>query len=240
MSSTEFVDAAIQVALRRMYISSPDKVDKNRCFQKSGGPKGLFILCNSEGKKIASIDNASIEEQLAGVGPSITPVKKAPLAVKAPIANSPSSTSDFPLSNDAAAVAWAKSIGYPVPQKMGGCLSAFLIVAGLCIFIVPGVLLLVFVFIQKRTYERDMKALVIKWVDAGKPMPGQKVRPVEKLERIKETTVERIKETKDDVITSESNKSSTEEKLEELSSMKEKELISQEEYDILRKKALGL
>ena len=66
------------------------------------------------------------------------------------------------MSNDAAAVAWAKSIGYPVPTKMNGCLTGVLVVIGLTAFIIPGVLILVFVFVQNRTYERDMKALVIK------------------------------------------------------------------------------
>ena len=33
-------------------------------------------------------------------------------------------------SNEVEAIAWAKSIGYPVPTKMGGCLSSFLVVLG--------------------------------------------------------------------------------------------------------------
>tara|TARA_B100000886_G_C20318496_1_gene447058 strand:+ start:441 stop:653 length:213 start_codon:yes stop_codon:yes gene_type:complete len=70
---------------------------------------------------------------------------------------------------------------------MNGCLTGVLVVIGLTAFVIPGVLILVFVFIQNRTYERDMKALVIKWVDAGKPMPGEKVKAVEKLKKIKET-----------------------------------------------------
>ena len=47
------------------------------------------------------------------------------------------------MSNDAAAVAWAKSIGYPVPTKMNGCLTGVLVVIGLTAFIIPGVLILV-------------------------------------------------------------------------------------------------
>ena len=76
-----------------------------------------------------------------------------------------------------------------------------------------------------RQYERDMKALVEKWIDAGKPEPGIKTRPVEQLEKIEEKPAA---------------PPSTESRLEELVSMKEKGLISQEEYETLRKKALGL
>ena len=70
-----------------------------------------------------------------------------------------------------------------------------------------------------------MKALVEKWVDAGKPEPGVKVRPIEQLEKIEEIPA---------------IQPSTESRLEELLSMKEKGLISLEEYDVLRKKTLGL
>ena len=228
MNSQEFTEAAIQIALRRMYISSPDKVDKSKCFQKSGGPKGLFILCNSEGKKIATIDNESIQKQLSGEVevPSIASIKKSNPPITTPIKKNPSTTSSgSSISNEDAAIAWAKSIGYPVPTKMGGCLSIFLVVLGLCAYVIPGVILLLFVWNNGRQYERDMKALVEKWIDAGKPEAGMKSRPVEQLERIEEKPA---------------TSTSTESRLEELGSMKGKGLISQEEYETLRKKALGL
>ena len=228
MNSQEFTEAAIQIALRRMYISSPDKIDKSKCFQKSGGPRGLFILCNSEGKKIATIDNDSIQKQLSGEGevPPIASIKKSNPPITTPIKKSPStSSSGSSISNEAAAIAWAKSIGYPVPTKMGGCLSTFLVVLGLCAYVIPGVILWLLVWNNRRQYERDMKALVEKWIDAGKPEPGMKTRPVEQLEKVKEMHAA---------------SPSTESRLEELGSMKEKGLISEEEYEALRKKALGL
>ena len=201
--------AAIQVAIRREIISSHKEVDPSQSY-KGLGLKGDFVLCNSKGKEITRIDNASIKNQVA-----INSKEQLDPAFEIPT----------PISNEVEAIAWAKSIGYPVPTKMGGCLSAFLVVLGLFAFIVPGLIILLIVWNNSRQYERDMKALVEKWIDAGKPEPGVKARPIEQLEIIEEKP---------------SAISSIESRLEDLLSMKEKGLISLEEYDALRQKTLGL
>ena len=84
-------------------------------------------------------------------------------------------------------------------------------------------------FIQSNQYERDMIALVEKWVDAGRPNAGEGTKEVTRLERI----VEKV-----EMPTSSS--ASTEQRLEELNSMKEKGLITDEEYQAMREKAIGL
>jgi len=201
--------AAIQVAIRREIISSHKEVDPSQSY-KGLGLKGDFVLCNSKGKEITRIDNASIKNQVA-----INSKEQLDPAFEIPT----------PISNEVEAIAWAKSIGYPVPTKMGGCLSAFLVVLGLFAFIVPGLIILLIVWNNSRQYERDIKALVEKWIDAGKPEPGVKARPIEQLEIIEEKP---------------SAISSIESRLEDLLSMKEKGLISLEEYDALRQKTLGL
>ena len=241
MDKEKIFKAAVEIAIRRQIISSPDKVDFEQSYKSSGGRKGYFLLRNSQRKTLAKIDNDSIEKQLSGKVPEILKAPNPAIEKKSNIAPSEVKkvSSDFPMSNDAAAVAWAKSIGYPVPTKMNGCLTGVLDVIGLTAFVIPGVLILVFVFIQNRTYERDMKALVIKWVDAGKPMPGEKVKSVEKLEKIRETKVERITE-KTEADDKKLDEQGFEAKLQELNSMKEKGLISEEEFQQLRKKALGL
>ena len=168
------------------------------------------------------------KKQLSEEGevPSIASIKKSNPPITTPIKKTPSTTSsESSISNEAAAIAWAESIGYPVPTKMGGCLSTFLVVLGLCAYVLPGVIILLLVWNNGRQYERDMKALIEKWIDAGKPEPGMKARPVEQLEKVEEKPAA---------------SPSTETRLEELASMKEKGLISQEEYDTLRKKELGL
>ena len=40
-----------------------------------------------------------------------------------------------------------------------GCISVFLVIVGLCVFIVPGLIILLIVWNNSRQYERDMKAL---------------------------------------------------------------------------------
>ena len=123
------------------------------------------------------------------------------------------------------AVLWAKSMGYPIPSKMGGCLAIILVIIGLTAFVVPGVLILIWVWYQGNQYERDMRQLVAKWVDAGKPTPGKK-------ENIAGKTLE--------ILPEKNNEEDMEKKLKDLSSMKEKNLISYEEYKEMRKKILGL
>ena len=84
-------------------------------------------------------------------------------------------------------------------------------------------------FVQYNQYERDMKQLVEKWVDAGRPAPGEGIKEVTRLERIVEK-----------VDNSAPQAASTEQRLLELTSMKEKGLITEEEYQAMRKKALDL
>ena len=124
------------------------------------------------------------------------------------------------------AIDWAISMGYPVPTKLDGCLAVVLVLVGLLMFVVPGVLLLVWIWVQDNQYERDIKALIEKWVDAGRPEPGEGIKEVTKLERIVETV--------------EPSQGSTEQRLQELESLKEKGLMTDEEYQAMRKKALGL
>ena len=92
---------------------------------------------------------------------------------------------------------------------------------GLFIFILPGLIIIIIAWNNGRHYERDMKALVEKWVDAGKPEPEVKARHVEELLKIEEIPA---------------SSSSTESRKYELIATKEKGIIIQEEYDTLCKK----
>ena len=83
---------------------------------------------------------------------------------------------------------------------------------------------MLWVWYQGNQYERDMRQLVAKWVDAGKPTPGKK----ENLERPLEIVPEQNKDKE------------MEQKLKDLLSMKERNVISNEEYKEMRKKILGL
>ena len=122
------------------------------------------------------------------------------------------------------AVLWTKSMGYPITSKMGGCLAFILIIIGLFAFVVPGILILLWVWYQGNQYERDMRQVVAKWADAGKSTSGKK----ENLERILEIVPEKNSEQE------------IEQKLKDLLSMKERNIISDEEYNDMRKKILGL
>lgn len=128
------------------------------------------------------------------------------------------------LSDRKSAIVWANSHGYPVPEKLDGCLSVFLVFAGLTMFVIPGVALLIWLAFRDNQYERDMNTLVTRWIDAGRPEPG-----------IKEN-IEAIAASNPPALPSIDLAS----RLEELQNLKYKELITLEEYESLRRKELGL
>ena len=116
-------------------------------------------------------------------------------------------------------------MGYPVPKRPNGCLSFILVLVGLFCFILPGLLILMWVWYVGTHWEKDMAALVAKWEDAGKPEPGEKSKVLE-IEKIED--IDEIKE------------ATFESQLNEINEMKNKGLISEEEYKKMRKRILGL
>lgn len=126
------------------------------------------------------------------------------------------------------AIAWAYSMGYDIPEKMDGCSQGCLVSIALLIFVIPGIILVVWLMVKNNQYERDISALISKWIDAGRPEPGEDIFEESELVRIEDTT------------DSTPAFLSTEARLQELISIKEKGLISDSEYETLRKKALGL
>ena len=201
MTTDDFI-SALNIAVERGDLTSNQKSDIS---ENLSGYEGIdFVLRDQSGKVVAKINQGLVIGKLEREGKVV---------------------SNNPYSNEKGAVKWANSMGYPVPSKWNGCLSTFLVIIGLCAYVIPGVILLLIVWNNGRQYERDMKSLIEKWIDAGKPEPGVKAKPVEQLEKVEEKPA---------------TSPSTESRLAELLSMKEKGLISQEEYDTLRKKALGL
>jgi len=122
------------------------------------------------------------------------------------------------------AAEWAKSVGYTVPTKMNGCLSTLLVVIGLCMWIVPGILILIWIWWQGKDYESEMNKIVGRWNDAGRPKAGHQEAPPLALEQVNQTEESR----------------SLEEKLEELNVLLDKGLINDDEYQVMRRKELGL
>ena len=196
----EAFKAALSYAIDRGEINSNTPVDEGL-----SGYKGInYELYDDKGKIICKIPQGILAKKLEDKGFKSKPMTESEARDKA--------------------VLWAKSMGYPIPSKMGGCLAFILIIIGLFAFVVPGILILLWVWYQGNQYERDMRQLVAKWVDAGKPTPGKK----ENLERTLEIVPEKNSEEE------------IEQKLKDLLSMKERNVISDEEYKEMRKKILGL
>ena len=196
----EAFKAALSYAIDRGEINSDTPVDVGL-----SGYKGInYELYDDKGKIICKIPQGILAKKLEDKGFKSNPMTESETRERA--------------------VLWAKSMGYPIPSKMGGCLAFILIIIGLFAYVLPGILILLWVWYQGNQYERDMRQLVAKWVDAGKPTPGKK----ENLERTLEIVPEKNSEKE------------IEEKLKNLLSMKERNVISDEEYNEMRKKILGL
>lgn len=117
-------------------------------------------------------------------------------------------------------IAWARSMGYPVPNQPDGCLNVILIIIGLLIYIIPGIIILIWVAYSGQAYERELNSLISRWVAAGKPEPGVATNLDNKINAVAERPLQ--------------------ERLAEYKEMLDKSLISNEEYEALRKKALGI
>ena len=196
----EVFKAALSYAIDRGEINSDTPVDEGL-----SGYKGInYELYDDKGKIICKIPQGILAKKLEDKGFKSNPMNESEAKERA--------------------VLWAKSMGYPIPSKMGGCLAFFLIIIGLFAYIVPGLLILLWVWYQGNQYERDMRQLIAKWVDAGKPTPGKK----ENLERTLE------------IVTEKNSEKEIEQKLKDLLSMKERNVISDEEYNEMRRKILGL
>jgi len=128
-------------------------------------------------------------------------------------------------SDDELAIEWARSMGYPVPAPpIDPVSSTILVIVAFFLCVIPGVFAFMYVAQRKDHYTREITALRTKWVDAGKPKPGEKGVLPGKLE----------------VLQQKSEDKSIENKLDELKSLNDAGKISDEEYQALRKKALGL
>ena len=74
--------------------------------------------------------------------------------------------------DDRSAVQWALEKNYSIPDRPSGCLFTFGIICGLFAAVIPGLLLILFLVIKQRDYDREIRQLRNKWIDAGKPDPS--------------------------------------------------------------------
>lgn len=208
MADSRF-DAAVSRAIAQGNFRDPWTASR-----ETSGPDGEhFVIRTSNGSRICMIPLAELDSSSSGSTITAATPTGAPIVFRG---------------DEEAAIAWATSMGYPVPRKLNGCLMAAGVALGLMAAVVPGVLLLIVLMIKDRDYKRDMRSLVAKWVDAGRPQPGVAAVQVKELEKVVEKKV------------APATASGMEERLSELQAMKDKGLISAEEYNALRKKVLGL
>ena len=66
--------------------------------------------------------------------------------------------------------AWARSRGYELPRRPGAGAN-ILILVGLVLGIIPGIVVWAVVKRKRDSYEREMRDMKNKWIDAGSPAP---------------------------------------------------------------------
>ncbi len=69
---------------------------------------------------------------------------------------------------------WARSQGYALPKKANPILTLIGVIVGLFIFILPGLIIIYMAWRKDQEYGKEMRALMNKWIDAGKPLPAAK------------------------------------------------------------------
>ena len=62
-------------------------------------------------------------------------------------------------------VEWASRRGYPVPKRPTGPLMILLVILGLLAGGIPGLLLLAWLAIRERDYQKQINQLMIRWAD---------------------------------------------------------------------------
>jgi hypothetical protein len=69
------------------------------------------------------------------------------------------------------ASAWAQSVGYEIPKGPDwGLYLTAIIILGL-FFVIPGLIAAIIYWVRKTAYDKEMRSIVEKWIDAGRPDP---------------------------------------------------------------------
>jgi len=68
-------------------------------------------------------------------------------------------------------IEWAESKGYPLPDKPYGVSFNFAIILGFLFGLIPGLILVIISTKRKDNYDKEIRQLTTKWIDAGKPLP---------------------------------------------------------------------
>ena len=81
-------------------------------------------------------------------------------------------------------IEWAESKGYPLPDEPYGVSFGFAIILGILFGIIPGLILIYTSQKRKDIYDKEIRQLTTKWIDAGKPLP----LTVNKKDKLKESS----------------------------------------------------
>ena len=68
------------------------------------------------------------------------------------------------------ALEWGRTMGYPRPEKLWPWFMLIIGILGLFAAVIPGLGVLYFYWSKKENHKNQCNALLVKWIDAGRPV----------------------------------------------------------------------
>ena len=171
-SAEELTAVAVAVARRRGQLQDASRVAGIR--QSTSGSS--YVLLDGRGVPLARLPRDAVQKQLSRRRGRLTRLfqrlRKAAAGRRSASANWRTELRSW--SWEKRALVWALSAHQPVPQPVFGLEQLLLLAVLLLLGVLPGVVYLGWLLLQRRRYERELRALVDEWRSHGRPDPVER------------------------------------------------------------------
>ena len=173
--SEELTAVAVAVARRRGQLQDASRVEGIR--SSSGGAS--YVLLDGRGVPLARLPSDAVQEQLQRRRARLTRLfqRLRRAADRRGSASANWRTELRSWSWEKRALVWALSAHQPVPQPVFGLEQLLLLAVLLLLGVLPGVVYLGWLLLQRSRYDRELRALVNEWRSRGRPDPVERGLP---------------------------------------------------------------
>lgn len=171
-STEELIAAAVAVARRRGQLRDATRVAAIR----PSGSGASYVLLDGRGVALARLPRDAVRHQQQRQRARLTRLflKLRRAAGKQRSASATWRTELRSWSWEKRALVWALSAHQPVPQPVFGPEELLLLAVLLLLGVVPGLVYLGWLLLQRRRYGRELAALVDEWRSHGRPDPVER------------------------------------------------------------------